>query len=176
MSDTPTSVDPRTTCPIGCEDAGPLCLLRHIGQHSTIKLVRLSGSQDLAEVAVAAREPIPMGSVYRPLKAAPPTGTSDRPSLHRCERSSPVRNRKLEICTSGSVRGEDGNIGAASKAADLGGERPLPSIARFGRLATSDARVGNEPRSARMKMPRPPWQPHWLPAVGTTWVAANSEA
>jgi hypothetical protein len=25
--------------------------------------------------------------------------------------------------------------GAASKAADLGGERPLPSIARFGRLA-----------------------------------------
>ena len=110
MSDTPTSVDPRTTCPIGCEDAGPLCLLRHIGQHSTIKLVRLSGSQDLAEVAVAAREPIPMGSVYRPLNAAPPTGTSDRPSLHRCERSSPVRNRKLEICTSGSVRGEDGNV------------------------------------------------------------------
>ena len=29
---------------------------------------------------------------------------------HRCERSSPVRNRKLEFCTSGSVRGEDGNI------------------------------------------------------------------
>ena len=26
-------------------------------------------------------------------------------------------------------------VGAASKAADLGGERPLPSIARFGRLA-----------------------------------------
>ena len=51
-----------------------------------------------------------MGSIYRPPKAVPPTGSSDRPSIHRCERSSPVRNRKLEICTSGSVRGEDGNI------------------------------------------------------------------
>jgi hypothetical protein len=34
-----------------------------------------------------------------------------------------------EIGASGSVGGRDGNIGAASKAADLGGERPLPSIA-----------------------------------------------
>src|SRR5215472_15656663 len=34
----------------------------------------------------------------------------DRPSIHLCERSSPVKNRKLEIGTSGSVRGGDGNI------------------------------------------------------------------
>src|SRR5262245_30063838 len=35
VSDTPTSVDPRPACPTGCEDAGPLCLLRHIGELST---------------------------------------------------------------------------------------------------------------------------------------------
>ena len=39
--------------------------------------------------------------------------------------------------------------GAASKAADLGGERPLPSIARFRTASISDARGDNEPRSAR---------------------------
>jgi RNA-directed DNA polymerase len=45
---------------------------------------------------------------------------------------------------------EDKIVGAASKAADLGGERPLPSIARFRTASISDARGGNEPRSARM--------------------------
>src|SRR5262245_33093850 len=35
------------------DDAGPLCLLRHLGQHQTIALVRLSGRQDLEEMAVA---------------------------------------------------------------------------------------------------------------------------
>jgi hypothetical protein len=39
---------------------------------------------------------------------------------------------------------------AAGKAADLGGERPLPSIARFRTASISDARGGNEPRFARM--------------------------
>src|SRR5262245_47699130 len=61
-------------------------------------------------MVVASGQPIPMGSVPRSPKAAPSTGTSDRPSLHRSERSSPVKNRKREICTSGSVRGEGGNI------------------------------------------------------------------
>ena len=37
----------------------------------------------------------------------------------------------------------------------------------------SDARGGNEPRSARMQTPRPPWHPHWRPAVGTIWVASK---
>ena len=46
---------------------------------------------------------------------------------------------------------------AADKAANLEGERPLPSIARFRTASISDARGGNKPR--------------W-----TTWVAANSEA
>ena len=40
-------------------------------------------------------------------------------------------------------------VGAASKAADLGGERPLPSIARFRTASISDARGGNKPRCAR---------------------------
>ena len=61
-------------------------------------------------MAVATREPIPMGSVQRPPKAAPSASSSDRPPLHRCERISPVKNRMLEIGTSGTVRGEAGNI------------------------------------------------------------------
>jgi hypothetical protein len=61
-------------------------------------------------MAVATREPIPMGSVQRPPNAAPSASSSDRPPLHRCERISPVKNRMLEIGTSGTVRGEDGNI------------------------------------------------------------------
>ena len=46
-----------------CDDAGPLCLLRHIGQLSTIKLVRRYGSKDLAEMVVAAGKSIPLGSL-----------------------------------------------------------------------------------------------------------------
>jgi hypothetical protein len=56
------------------------------------------------------REPVPMGSVQRPPNAAPSASSSDRPPPHRCERISPVKNRMLEIGTSGTVRGEDGNI------------------------------------------------------------------
>ena len=61
-------------------------------------------------MAVATREPVPMGSVQRPPNAAPSASSSDRPPPHRCERISPVKNRMLEIATSGTVRGEDGNI------------------------------------------------------------------
>ena len=61
-------------------------------------------------MAVATREPVPMGSVQQPPKAAPSASSSDRPPPHRCERISPVKNRMLEIGTSGTVRGEDGNI------------------------------------------------------------------
>ena len=61
-------------------------------------------------MAVATREPVPMGSVQQPPKAAPSASSSDRPPPHRCEPISPVKNRMLEIGTSGTVRGEDGNI------------------------------------------------------------------
>ena len=48
------SVHPRPARPSDRDDAGPLCLLRHNRQLSTPKLVRPSGRDDLAEVAVAA--------------------------------------------------------------------------------------------------------------------------
>jgi hypothetical protein len=51
-----------------------------------------------------------MGSVQRPPNAAPSASSPDRPPPHRYERISPVKNRMLEIGTSGTVRGEDGNI------------------------------------------------------------------
>src|ERR1700687_4446935 len=92
--------------------AGPLCLLRHIGQLSTNKLVRLSGRADLAEMVVAAgsRESAPLEPIHRAPKASPPAGSPDRPSLHLRERNSSMKNRKRESCTSGTVRDEDGNI------------------------------------------------------------------
>ena len=42
--------------------------------------------------------------------ASPTASSPDRPSVHSRERSSSVKNRKREICTSGSARGEGGNI------------------------------------------------------------------
>jgi hypothetical protein len=57
-----------------------------------------------------AREAAHMGPIQcvpRPPSAA--TG-QDHPPPHQLERSSPVRNRMLELGTSGTVRGEDGNI------------------------------------------------------------------
>ena len=47
-------------------------------------------------------------------EAAPAATAKDHPSLHRRERSSLLKNRMREICTSGSVRGGDGNIPAYS--------------------------------------------------------------
>src|SRR5450759_1013257 len=108
----PTSVHPRPALPSDRDDAGPLCLLRHNGQLSTNKLVRPSGREDLAEMAVAAGspEPAPMEPLRCAPKASSSAGSPDCPSLYRRERSSPVKNRKRENCTSGSVRDEDGNI------------------------------------------------------------------
>src|SRR5262245_64087093 len=61
-------------------------------------------------MVVAAGKQIELDSIRRS-PHAPPSGSSpDRPSLHRCERSSPVKNRMREFCTSGTVRGEGGNI------------------------------------------------------------------
>ena len=61
-------------------------------------------------VAAGSSESVPM----EPLRCAPKTSpfarSPDRPSLHHRERSSPVKNRKRENCTSGTVRDEDGNI------------------------------------------------------------------
>jgi RNA-directed DNA polymerase len=44
------------------------------------------------------------------LKRYPLPSGSDCPSLHHHERSTPVKNRMREFCTSGSARGEDSNV------------------------------------------------------------------
>ena len=54
VSGEPASVHPRRARPSDRDDAGPRCLLRHNRQLSTWQLVRPSGRDDLAEVAVAA--------------------------------------------------------------------------------------------------------------------------
>jgi hypothetical protein len=65
---------------------------------------------------------------------------------------------------------------AAGKAANLVGESPMPSIARFGRLAyPMRGEVTNRAVLGRKRHGRPGIRNGW-PAVGTTWVAANSEA
>ena len=61
-------------------------------------------------VAEGSPEPAPMEPVHCTPKASPSAGSPYRPSLHNRERSSPVKNRKREICTSGSARDEDGNV------------------------------------------------------------------
>src|SRR6516164_4927181 len=108
----PASADPRAAHPTGRADAGPLWLLRHIGQLSSTTLVRQQGCEDLAKMAIAAGsgERAQLGPLQRTAQATSSAGTPDRPSLRCCERSSPVKNRTREICTSGTVRGEGGNI------------------------------------------------------------------
>ena len=130
----PASVHPRPARPFDRDDAGPLCLLRHNGQLSTTKLVRPSGREDLAEMAVAAgsQGSVPLEPVHCTPKASPSAGSPDRPSLHLRERSSSMKNRKREICTSGTVRDEDGNIliYSAKLCAQIYGRRPRQAQAR----------------------------------------------
>src|SRR5262245_28356391 len=66
--------------------------------------------EDLAEMAVAAgsREPAPLAPAHRTPQALPSASASNCPLLHHHERGSSMKNRKREICTSGSVRDEDG--------------------------------------------------------------------
>jgi hypothetical protein len=72
------------------------------------------------------------------IRQVSPSSTRGRSRMHKGARPDLCGGR-------GATR-----VGAASKAADLGGERPLPSIARSRTASISDAREGNEPRSARM--------------------------
>ena len=96
VSDQPASVHPRPARPSDCDDAGPLCLLRHNRQPSTNTLVRRSGREDLAKVVVAAgsREAAPLEPVHGTPKAAPSADSPDCPPLHLRERSSSMKNRK----------------------------------------------------------------------------------
>src|SRR5437868_9115777 len=64
----------------------------------------------MAEMAVAAgaRKPAPLAPIHHTPQASPSAGAPDRSPLHHHERGSPMKNRKREICTSGSVRDEAG--------------------------------------------------------------------
>jgi hypothetical protein len=55
---------------------------------------------------------------------------------------------EVALGQAGIVMGLEVSV-AADKAANLEGERPLPSIARFRTASISDARGGNKPRCAR---------------------------
>src|SRR5262244_4228530 len=59
-------------------------------------------------VAAGSREPAPLAPVHCTPQALPSASASNCPSVHHHERGSPMKNRKREICTSGSVRDEDG--------------------------------------------------------------------
>jgi len=67
-------------------------------------------SPDGSERIEAALKSAPMGAFPRIPRTPPTSPSQDRPSIRNRQRSSLVRNRKLEICTSGSVRGEGGDI------------------------------------------------------------------
>src|SRR5215831_15851467 len=90
----------------------------------------------MAEMVVAAgsRQPAPLAPVRRPTDALPSAGRPDRPSIHYLERGSPMRNRKREICTSGSVRDEDGQpphlLGRRKVLLLAAGAAVLPAVAR----------------------------------------------
>src|SRR5262249_13890564 len=91
----------------------------------------------MAEMVVAAgsRQPAPLAPVRRPTDALPSAGRPDRPSIHYLERGSPMRNRKREICTSGSVRDEDGQtphlLGRPKFLYLSAGAAALPAVSRF---------------------------------------------
>src|SRR5271157_6227140 len=75
-------------------------------------LVLTSGCADMAEVAVSARSPKrrPMGAPQRNPETPSSAASQDLPRIRRRERISLVKNRMRETCTSGSVRGGDGDI------------------------------------------------------------------
>src|SRR6516162_671917 len=59
-------------------------------------------------VAAGSREPAPLAPVHCTPQALPSASASNCPSVHHHERGSPMKNRKREICTSGSARDEAG--------------------------------------------------------------------
>src|SRR5262245_65743386 len=88
-------------------------------------------------VAAGSREPAPLAPVHCTPQALPSASASNCPSVHHHERGSPMKNRKREICTSGSVRDEDG--------------QPPPLLGRrnFLHLAAGAAALSALPRIAR---------------------------
>src|ERR1700741_2800738 len=89
-----------------------------------------------------------MGPLQRTPGTAPTAFSQDPPWLRRRERSSLVKNRMREICTSGSVRDGDGNAPIYSAA--NGAQRPQASSEGGGRgQAGETAKERERPRLER---------------------------
>src|SRR5262245_11115414 len=90
--------------------------------------------------ASGSRESAPLEPVHCTPTAPPSASSPDRPSLHLRERGSPMKNRKREICTSGSVRDEAGQpphlLGRRRFLHLAAGAAALPAMAR---IATAQA-------------------------------------
>ena len=80
-------------------------------------------------------QPAPLAPVHCTPQALPSASASNCPSLHHHERGSPMKNRKREICTSGSVRDEDGQpphlLGRRTFLHLVAGAAALPAVSRF---------------------------------------------
>src|SRR5436190_4555591 len=91
----------------------------------------------MAEMAVAAgaRKPAPLAPIHHTPQASPAAGAPDRSPLHHHERGSPMKNRKREICTSGSVRDEAGQpphlLGRRQFLHLAAAAAALPAVSRF---------------------------------------------
>src|SRR6266536_3356124 len=88
-------------------------------------------------VTAGSRQPVLLAPVHCAPKALSSPSTSNCPSLHHRERGSPMKNRKREICTSGSVRDEDGQpphlLGRRKFLHLAAGAAALPSVSRIAR-------------------------------------------
>ena len=86
-------------------------------------------------VTAGSRKPVLLAPVHCAPKALSSPSASNCPSLHHCERGSPMKNRKREICTSGSVRDEDGQpphlLGRRYFLHLAAGAAALPVLSRF---------------------------------------------
>src|SRR5215469_2278505 len=85
--------------------------------------------------AAGSREPAPLAPVHCTPQALPSASASNCPSVHHHERGSPMKNRKREICTSRSVRDEDGQpphlLGRRIFLQLAAGAGALPAVARI---------------------------------------------
>src|SRR5262245_45825048 len=95
-------------------------------------------------VAAGSREPAPLAPVHCTPQALPSASASNCPSVHHHERGSPMKNRKREICTSGSVRDEDGQppplLGRRNFLHLAAGAVALPAMSRIARAQTYPSR------------------------------------
>src|SRR5262249_19702975 len=88
-------------------------------------------------ISAGSRESAPLAPVHCAPKASPFASSPNCPSFHHCQRGSPMKNRKREICTSGSVRDEDGQpphlLGRRQFLHLAAGAAALPAVSRIAR-------------------------------------------